>query len=236
MWKVPYVKPSGEVRNPEDLDIPLYQRLGSDDAATTALPQRPDSKLAVAWKEGGYEITTSYRPVFDRKKIVVGLVVPPAIVGWLFRDALRDRLPGGTRDALLLGRRGRASSSPSSRACSSPRRCGAASTGLPRSGSRPTESASAESPCRCGRSRRSNASEERPAASSQTIASSRSTRTSASAPSTSGCTTSFAGSSSRRGNGRPSSDSDRSRPPSLSLARRLYFGLHFSPSRRNSSV
>jgi hypothetical protein len=94
-WRVPYVKPSGEVRNPEDLDVPLFQRLGSDEAATTALPQRPDSKLVVAWKEGGYEITTSYRPVFDRKKIAVGLVVPPAVVGWLLRDALRTAFREG---------------------------------------------------------------------------------------------------------------------------------------------
>ena len=95
MWRVPYVKPSGEVRTPEDLDVPLFQRLGIDEAATTALPQRPASKLAVAWKEGGYEITTSYRPVFDRRMIAAGLVVPPAVAGWLFQDALRTAVQEG---------------------------------------------------------------------------------------------------------------------------------------------
>ncbi len=65
-WKVPYVKPTGERRSPEELDVPLFQRIGSDEAVTTPLPRRPDSKLEVAWKDGGHEISTSYRPATDR--------------------------------------------------------------------------------------------------------------------------------------------------------------------------
>ncbi len=75
-WKVPYVKPSGEVRRPEDLDVPLFQRLGSDESATTSLVPRPDSQLNVAWRDDGYEITTSYRPKPDRIKLAAAFGIP----------------------------------------------------------------------------------------------------------------------------------------------------------------
>ncbi len=102
-WRLPYVKPSGEVRNPEELDVPLFQRLGSDEAARATLPQRPGSSLAVAWREGGYEVTTSYRPPLDRATLIATFVVPPVILGWAFGRRLLDAFREGPSTPFLWG-------------------------------------------------------------------------------------------------------------------------------------
>lgn len=105
-WKVPYVRPTGERRGPEELGVPVFQRLASDEAVTTPLPQRPDSKLVVGWKDGGYEISTSYRPTVDRVRLFLALLVPPVLVGWLLRhlflDALGSETPAPLRIAAPL--------------------------------------------------------------------------------------------------------------------------------------
>ena len=89
-WNLPYVKPTGETRSPEELDVPLYQRLGSDETATKPLPQRAGSGLSVAWKDDGYEVTTTYRPRTDRVKLLLLFLGPAVLVGFLFREPLRD--------------------------------------------------------------------------------------------------------------------------------------------------
>lgn len=101
-WGVPYVKPTGEVRDVEDLDVPLFQRLGSDEAVTKPLPQHAASSLAVAWKDDGYEITTSYRPPTDRRKLFLLLLGPPVLIGLFFREPLRHVFRPGSSAALRV--------------------------------------------------------------------------------------------------------------------------------------
>ncbi len=101
-WGLPYVKPTGESRSPEDLDAPAFQRMAADESVTTPLPRPPDSKLEVAWKDGGYEISTSYRPATDRTRLLLTLLVPPVLVGWLLRELLLDAFRPGTPTLLRL--------------------------------------------------------------------------------------------------------------------------------------
>lgn len=79
-WGVPYVKPTGESRSPEELDVPIFQRLGGDEAVTSPLPRTPNSMLEIAWKDGGYEISTSFRPPIERVRLVLSLLVPAVLV------------------------------------------------------------------------------------------------------------------------------------------------------------
>ncbi len=95
-WRVPYVKPTGERRSAEELGAPLFQRLESNEAVTKSLPQRPGSHLEVAWKDGGYEISTSYRPSIDRTKLLLALGAPPVLVGWFLREPILDAFRPGT--------------------------------------------------------------------------------------------------------------------------------------------
>ena len=101
-WGIPYVKPTGERRSPEDLDVPAFQRMGADETVTTALPSPPDSKLEVAWKDEGYEISTSYRPAIDRTRILLTLLVFPLVVGWILRELLLDAFRPATPAPLRL--------------------------------------------------------------------------------------------------------------------------------------
>jgi hypothetical protein len=104
-WHLPYVKPTGEKRAPEELDLPVFQRLAADTAVTTALPQKEDSNLAVAWKDDGHEIRTSYRPPVDRKRILLLTIGPPLLLAFLFREPLwelvREETPAPLR--VLVG-------------------------------------------------------------------------------------------------------------------------------------
>ena len=81
-WGVPYVLPSGESRAPEELDVPLYQRLGGDEGAMAPLPAAPGSHLSVAWKEEGYEISSSYRPKVEWPQLAIRVLAPLALLGW----------------------------------------------------------------------------------------------------------------------------------------------------------
>lgn len=101
-WRVPYRKPSGEMRNPEDLDVPFFQRMGNDAEAREPLPQPPDSKLTVAWKDEGYEISTSYRPKVDRVRLAVTLAGPPVLFVFVFREPLLDVFRSSTPAFLRL--------------------------------------------------------------------------------------------------------------------------------------
>lgn len=94
-WNVPYVKPSGKVRSQEDLDVPLVQRLRKDEGARPPLLQRPDSKLTVAWKDDGYEITTSYWPKTDRFTLVAMFAIPVLLLWWFLRNVLRGWIAEG---------------------------------------------------------------------------------------------------------------------------------------------
>jgi hypothetical protein len=89
-WRLPYVQPTGQSRAPEELDVPVFERLGADVAVTKALPQKEGSSLAVTWKDDGHEISTSYRPPVDRTRLLLTLLVPPVLVGWILRELLLD--------------------------------------------------------------------------------------------------------------------------------------------------
>ena len=95
-WHLPYVKPTGERRAPEELDVPVFQRLGADTAVTTALPQKEGSSLAVEWRGDGHEIRTSYLPPVDRTKILLLAIGPPLLLAFFFREPLRDLVREGT--------------------------------------------------------------------------------------------------------------------------------------------
>lgn len=100
-WGVPYVLPSGEVRTPEELDVPLFQRLGDDEDARAPLPPKPGSALSVAWRDGGYEIETTYRPRIDWARLVVTGVAPLGFAGWVLWQLfpiLGTRTDGGSGD------------------------------------------------------------------------------------------------------------------------------------------
>ena len=101
-WHLPYVKPTGERRAPEELDLPVFQRLAADTAVTTALPQKEGSSLAVEWKDDGHEIRTSYLPPVDRTRILLLTIGPPLLLAFFFREPLRDLVREGT-PALLRG-------------------------------------------------------------------------------------------------------------------------------------
>lgn len=94
-WKVPYVKPSGETRSPEELDVPLFQRLGGDEEAKQPLARQADSKLFVAWKDDGYEITTSYQPKLDRSRLAAAFAIPLIVLWWPLRTVLRGWIAEG---------------------------------------------------------------------------------------------------------------------------------------------
>lgn len=81
-WGVAYVLPTGETRTPEELDVPLFQRLGGDEDAKAPLPPAPGSHLSVSWKEEGYEIATSFQPKVEWAQIAVKTLVPLAALGW----------------------------------------------------------------------------------------------------------------------------------------------------------
>lgn len=82
-WNLPYVTATRETRNPEELDVPIHERLKDDEAARTHLPQRAGSRLTVTWTGGGYEIATAYAPPLDRKAILWAVLVPPASLAGL---------------------------------------------------------------------------------------------------------------------------------------------------------
>jgi len=95
-WNLPYVKPSGETRTPEELDLPVFQRLAADAAVTTALPQKERSSLTVEWRNDGYEVRTSYRPPVDRTRILLLTIGPLLLAAFFFREPLRDLVREGT--------------------------------------------------------------------------------------------------------------------------------------------
>lgn len=100
-WGSPYVLPSGETRTPEELDVPLFQRLGGDEQAIAPLPPAAGSALSVAWREEGYEISTSYRPKVDTAKLALQLLPPLAVAGYAFW-----RLPPGFLTGAFAGEGG----------------------------------------------------------------------------------------------------------------------------------
>jgi hypothetical protein len=67
---------------PEELDVPLFQRLGGDEDAKAPLPPAPGSHLSVSWKEEGYEISTSYKPKVEWAQVALKALVPLAALGW----------------------------------------------------------------------------------------------------------------------------------------------------------
>lgn len=89
-WGVPYVTPRGVERRPEELDLPLHERLGSDEAVTTPLPQRDGAHLSVAWRDEGWDVSTSYRPPTDRVKLLLAALGPIVLIGLFFREPLLD--------------------------------------------------------------------------------------------------------------------------------------------------
>lgn len=95
-WNLPYETATRETRSPEELDVPMHERLASDEAARTPLPQRAGSSLTVTWNGSGYEIATSYAPPVNRKKILVLFLVPLGVLAaqfYIFIDLLQPETP-----------------------------------------------------------------------------------------------------------------------------------------------
>ncbi len=104
-WKLPYESATRETRSPEELDVPIHERLANDEAARTPLPQRAGSSLTVTWNGSGYEITTSYAPPVHRKKILMLFLVPLgslAATFYVFIDLLDPETPAFFRLLTVL--------------------------------------------------------------------------------------------------------------------------------------
>jgi hypothetical protein len=79
-WNLPCESASRETRTPEELDLPVHDRLASDDAARTPAPQKAGSRLTVTWNGSGYDITTSWVPPFKRMKVLWMFLTPAGIL------------------------------------------------------------------------------------------------------------------------------------------------------------
>ena len=104
-WNLPYETATRETRSPEELDVPMHERLANDEAARTPLPQRAGSSLTVTWNGSGYEITTSYDPPVNRKKILLLFLVPLGVLAgkfYVFIDLLDPETPAFYRLFLAL--------------------------------------------------------------------------------------------------------------------------------------
>lgn len=104
-WNLPYVTATRETRGPEELDVPIHDRLVDDEAARTHLPQRAGSRLTVHWTGSGYEITTSYAPPVDRKRILWMFLAPAGVLVanfFVFLDLLDPEVPAFYRVFLAL--------------------------------------------------------------------------------------------------------------------------------------
>jgi hypothetical protein len=104
-WNLPCESASRETRTPEELDLPVHDRLASDEAARTSLPQKAGSSLTVTWTGSGYDITTSWVPPFNRRKILWMSLAPLGILAahfYLFVDLLDPELPALYRGFLAV--------------------------------------------------------------------------------------------------------------------------------------
>lgn len=94
-WKLPYETATRVTRNPEELDVPMHERLANDEAARTPLPQRAGSRLAVHWNGSGYEITTSYAPPVGRTSLLTLVMLPLVFIRLI--DVLDPEKPAFAR-------------------------------------------------------------------------------------------------------------------------------------------
>jgi len=103
-WNVPYETATRETRSPEELDVPMHERLANDEVARTPLPQRAGSSLTVTWIGSGYEITTSYAPPVNRQMLLLFLVPFGVLAAkfYIFIDLFDPEAPALFRLGLAL--------------------------------------------------------------------------------------------------------------------------------------
>ena len=104
-WNLPYLTATRETRSPEELDVPIHERLADDAAARTPLPPKAGSRLAVTWTGSGFEITTAYAPPFSWKKLLPLFLLPFGLVAakfYVFVDLFDTEQPAIYRLFLAL--------------------------------------------------------------------------------------------------------------------------------------